>query len=217
MRVLYHFRNSPFSRRARLALAHKGLEVELREAREQPQHHEEIKRRSPFVTIPALVEDDGRVLADSGTIAHYLDHAYPDRPRLWPGGADAFAVFEIQILVDVALDSLVAAGNRFHRLHGDPAWSDVRATEVDRIQRAFTALADRVTHLGRSTVADSGWSAADMWLYTATMWLTTMPARAPNHAVSRQILALGWQLPDALVAWAALHADRADVRALENV
>ena len=32
MRTLYHFRASPFARRARLALAHKGLEVELRDA-----------------------------------------------------------------------------------------------------------------------------------------------------------------------------------------
>jgi glutathione S-transferase len=212
--VLFHFINSPFSRRVRLAFAHKGVEVELCEARENPQRHADLKARSPFVTVPVLVEDDGRVLGESASIVAYLDHAYPDRPRLWPGSADAFVACEVQSLVDAALDSLTAAGNRFFKVSGDPAWKDVRAFETDRIERAFAVLAARVGSLGRPTIAASGWSAADIWLYTMVHWLEIMPARSANHAISRQILSLGWTLPPALVDWAHQHDDRPDVRAL---
>ncbi len=214
MKVLYHFLNSPFSRRVRLALAHKGIEVELVEARENPQQHAELKTRAAYVTVPVLVEDDGRALGESGSIVNYLDAAYPERPRLWPQGSDAILAFEVQALVDAALDSLVSSGNRFFKLSGDPAWKDVRAFEVDRVERAFAVLAERVGALGRPTVAASGWSAADIWLYTMVHWLEIMPPRAANHHVSRQILSLGWTLPPALVDWARQHDARTDVRAL---
>src|SRR5580692_1629886 len=56
MRTLYHFRLSPYSRRARLALAHKGLDCELRDARENPALLEEARALVPFRTVPVLVD-----------------------------------------------------------------------------------------------------------------------------------------------------------------
>ena len=85
MRALYHFPTSVFSRRARLALAHKELDHELRDARADEAHLKEARRLSPQATMPVLV-DEGRALGDSTAIATYLDLAYPDRPALFPKG-----------------------------------------------------------------------------------------------------------------------------------
>ena len=74
-------RFSPHCWRVKMALRHKGLEVE------------EIAWR--FVEKDAIaasgqglvpvIEDQGETLFDSWTIANYLDEAYPDRPLLFSG------------------------------------------------------------------------------------------------------------------------------------
>jgi glutathione S-transferase len=76
-------RFSPFCWRSRLALAHKGLEVET-----VPWRFTE-KDRLPQPNggrVPVIV-DDGRVVHDSSTIADYLEDRYPDRPSLFGGEA----------------------------------------------------------------------------------------------------------------------------------
>src|SRR5258706_7235328 len=103
MRVLYTLGRSVFSRRTRLALAHKGLEAEVRDGED---YVAEAKRLSPQGTLPVLV-DDGRVVGDSTGIAHYLDLAYPDRPRLFPFGPDASDALLVVSQVDLAMNTLV--------------------------------------------------------------------------------------------------------------
>jgi glutathione S-transferase len=213
MRTLYHYTYSPFSRRTRLALAHKGLDCELREARENPALLEEARRLVPFRTMPVLV-DDGRAMADSGAIVHWLDRAYPDAPRLWPVGDEALSALQTVALVDVALNTVVDLGTRYFALREDPAWGGVKQEMLGRAQRAIDALAERAASLGGAPVARSGWSAADMWLYTMVAWLEGLPARAPTNERVAQVLSLGWTLPAALSAWARTHQARDDVRAL---
>jgi glutathione S-transferase len=213
MRTLYHFRNSPFSRRTRLALAHKGLECELRDGRENPAFLDEARKLTPMKTLPVLV-DGGHALGDSGAIVHCLDRAYASAPRLWPAGDEAHAAFEVAGLVDVALGHLIELGTRYFVLRGDAAWSSVKAEVLGRAQRALDGLAE--VSRGRRTIAASGWSAADMWLYTAVAWIEVMPQRASASTNIAQILSLGgWSLPSALSAWADDHRGRADVAALD--
>jgi glutathione S-transferase len=202
MRTLYHFRLSPYSRRTRLALAHKGLDCDLREARENPAFLEEARALVPFRTVPVLV-DDGRAMGDSTAIVHWLDRAYPKAPRLWPDGADdACAALQVAELVDLVQS-------------GDAAWDGVKGEILGRARNAAAGLAARVGSLqGRTTIASSGWSAADMWLLAMVLWFEAMPARAPTHANSAQILTLGFHLPPELPRWADAHRERSDVRAL---
>jgi len=215
VRLLYHFPLSPFSRRARLALAHKALDVTLRDARADAALLDEARARSAIKTIPLLVEPDGRALGDSGAIAHYLDAAYGGA-ALWPRGdaRDASAMFEIAALVDVALNTIVDLGSRYFDLKGDAAWPAVKGEMVGRAQSALDALGERAASLGRPTVLASGWCAADIWLFTATAWLEGLPARAATNKNVGQIVTLGWTLPAALSRWADAHRERADVRAL---
>jgi glutathione S-transferase len=215
MRTLYHFRLSPYSRRTRLALAHKGLDCELRDARENPALLEEARSLVPFRTVPVLV-DDGRAMGDSTAIVHWLDRAYPQAPRLWPDGADdACAAFQVAELVDLVHGNVVDVGTRYYALRGDPAWDGVKGEVLGRASKAAAGLAARVAPLqGRTTIASSGWSAADMWLLAMVLWFEMMPARAATHPFSAQMLSLGWSLPPELSRWADAHRERGDVRAL---
>jgi glutathione S-transferase len=74
-------RFSPFCWRTRMALAHKGLEVETvpwrfteKEALPQPSRGQ----------VP-VIRDDTRVVHDSTAIADYLETQYPGRPSLFDG------------------------------------------------------------------------------------------------------------------------------------
>jgi glutathione S-transferase len=213
MRTLYHFTYSPYSRRTRLALAHKGLDIELREGRDDPARLDEARRLVPFRTIPVLV-DGGRAMGDSVAIAHWLDQAYPQAPRLWPGGDDALDALQTVAVVDVALDNVVNLGTRYYALHDSPAWNEVKEEVAGRARSALDALADRVSRLERPTVCKSGWSFADMALYTLVAWFEGLPGRAAGNARITQVLGLGIAVPGALSAWARPHRQREDVRAL---
>ncbi|MGA7121845.1 MAG: glutathione S-transferase [Polyangiaceae bacterium] len=214
MRTLYHFRQSPFSRRTRLALAHKGLDVTLRDARETPEWLDEARRLVPLKTVPVLVDGE-RALGDSNAIAHWLERAYPDAPRLWPDDAGGvFAAYETTTLVDLALTAATDLGTRYFPLRDHRAWAQVTGETLARARLALDALASRASSLGRSTIARSGWSAADMWLFTAVTWFEGLPTRAETNTNIAQVLTLGLTLPRALSGWADAHRDRADVVAL---
>jgi glutathione S-transferase len=76
-------RFSPYCWRARLALAHKGLEAEFRA------WHFTEKDKIAFTgqgRVPVMVDGDNTVF-DSWAIACYLEDRYPDRPSLFGGAA----------------------------------------------------------------------------------------------------------------------------------
>ena len=76
-------RFSPFCWRARMALAHKGLEVETVPWR----FTEKDKLPAPNDGRVPVIVDDGKVIHDSSAIADYLDERYAARPSLFPGDA----------------------------------------------------------------------------------------------------------------------------------
>jgi hypothetical protein len=76
-------RFSPFCWRARMALAHKGLEVETMPWR----FTEKDKLPQPNAgQVPVIVEG-GQVVHDSSAIADYLEARFSDRPSLFGGEA----------------------------------------------------------------------------------------------------------------------------------
>jgi glutathione S-transferase len=77
-------RFSPYCWRIKMALAHKGLEVET-----VPWRFTEKSVVAPAGgqgRVPVLVDGE-RWLAESWTIAEYLEQDYPDRPSLFGGGS----------------------------------------------------------------------------------------------------------------------------------
>lgn len=91
---LYHYPLSPFSRKVRLSLAEKRIEVELVEERYWEQDNDFL-RRNPAGKVPVL-KLGNRVLADSVAICEYLEEVYPTPPLL---PRDADARFEVRRLV----------------------------------------------------------------------------------------------------------------------
>ncbi|HZK92124.1 MAG TPA: glutathione S-transferase family protein [Stellaceae bacterium] len=76
-------RFSPFCWRSRMALAHKGLEVETVPWR----FTEKDKLPAPNDGRVPVIVDGGMVVHDSSAIADYLEERYPGRPSLFPGEA----------------------------------------------------------------------------------------------------------------------------------
>jgi glutathione S-transferase len=76
-------RFSPFCWRARMALAHKGLEVETVPWR----FTEKAKLPQPNDGRVPVIVDGGRVIHDSNAIAEYLEDRYADEPSLFGGEA----------------------------------------------------------------------------------------------------------------------------------
>ena len=76
-------RFSPFCWRTKMALAHKGLEVETVPWR----FTEKDKLPQPNAGRVPVVVDGGQVVHDSSAIADYLEARYPDRPSLFGGEA----------------------------------------------------------------------------------------------------------------------------------
>lgn len=72
---------SPYVWRTRMALAHKGLDVEM-----MPLHFTEISQCAGGIskTVPIL-EHNGEYIPDSWDIACYLEEKFPDKPSLFGG------------------------------------------------------------------------------------------------------------------------------------
>jgi glutathione S-transferase len=199
--ILYHFPTSPFARRVRLALAHKGLSAELRDARANPEHHAEVRRLNPVHTVPVLVDGD-RAISDSMAICAYLDRKAPEKALL--AGAD----LEIVGLVDSAIQVIVDLGMRYHALHDHPRFPEVREEYVGRTQRVFDHLAAHMP------AREEAWGFTEMVVYTMVAWLEGLPARGEFFPPAKQVAALGWKVPPALSLWASRHRERPDVVAL---
>lgn len=78
MNRLYHFPLSPFSRKVRLTLAEKRIEVELVEERYW-EPTPEFQRRSPSGKVPAL-KFGALMMSESQAICEFLDETHPTPP-----------------------------------------------------------------------------------------------------------------------------------------
>jgi len=94
MNRLYHYPLSPFSRKVRLCLAEKKIEVELVEERYWEQDPDFL-RRNPAGKVPVL-KMGNRTMADSTAICEYLEDCYPSPPLL-PSSAESR--YEVRRLV----------------------------------------------------------------------------------------------------------------------
>ena len=72
MRRLFHLPLSPFSRKVRLALGERRIEVELVEERPW-ERRIDFLRLNPSGEVPVFIDEDGTVLSESTAICEYLE------------------------------------------------------------------------------------------------------------------------------------------------
>lgn len=145
--VLHRFPISNFSEKARLLLEHKGIAYEIREHMAGlPQR--ELIALSGQRKVPVIVHA-GRVVHDSTSIAHYLDRAFPERPRLIPADEPRrSAVLALEDEIDAAL------GVGAPLLWVDDVLRGGRADEMELIATEVHGLTPRAARtLGRGLAA----------------------------------------------------------------
>ncbi|MGF6659876.1 glutathione S-transferase [Paraburkholderia atlantica] len=79
---LYHASGSPNSRRVRILLAEKGLDVPLIpvDLGTREQFSDAYRSINPRVVVPTLVLDDGTAIGETPVIMRYLDDAFAQTP-----------------------------------------------------------------------------------------------------------------------------------------
>lgn len=189
-------RFSPNAWRTRLALAHKGLDADVRPTK--------------FTDIPGIcgggqktvpvIDDGGRVVCDSWAIAEYLEDTYPDRPSLFGGTAGRVLTKTIQhwVVADIYTRTipLIALDIHDHLEDADKAYfresrekrfgktlEALQAGRDDKVEAYRTAL-----HPARMTLRETpflGGEApmyADYLLFAALLWPKVIsPVRLIAH------------------------------------
>ncbi|MFO0995456.1 MAG: glutathione S-transferase N-terminal domain-containing protein [Alphaproteobacteria bacterium] len=210
-------RPSPFSWRARFALAHKGLEPTYVAVRFD--EVETIRRLSGQGMVPVLVDGD-HVVSDSWRIASHLERAYPDRPSLFGGPVGESLARFVNLWCDEALhpairrlvlpdflDCLDEGGRPYFRKTREEALGarlEDLPNEWPRWQAAFDAALLPVRRLlgERAYLSGEAPAYADYILFGTVQWF--------RLGIPRDLLAP----EDALMPWcrrmAALFGGMAD-------
>lgn len=79
---LYDFTQAPNPRRARMAIAEKGIDIEIIQIdlMKAEQLSDDFKKINPRCTVPVLMLEDGSTITENIAIAHYLEETHPEPP-----------------------------------------------------------------------------------------------------------------------------------------
>jgi glutathione S-transferase len=104
MRTLYDNAFSPFARKVRMVLEHKGLAFDAVDGL-AAEGHARLAAVNPRGEVPALVDGDLTVV-NSAHIVAYLEHRYPERPVYPADPARRVAALAWERLADTLLDAI---------------------------------------------------------------------------------------------------------------
>ncbi|MEA2443744.1 MAG: hypothetical protein QOJ12_1036 [Thermoleophilales bacterium] len=171
---LYRIPWSTNVERVELALAHKGIAADAVDL--DPADRAALVELSGQELVP-VIDDGGRIVADSPAILEYLEDAYPDRP-LYP--AEHARRAEVETFIDwfnrvwkIAPNAIAA------ELEGeapDQRAIDAHAAEMAAALDRFERLLDGRDHLMGDSV-----SAADFVAFPFVKYATIPPDRADDE------------------------------------
>lgn len=104
---LFTFATSPYARKVRIVMDHKGVPYEAAERCYSLDRKEDLRTASKRAEVPVLVLDDGRTIADSTIICEYLEQVYPT-PAVFP--RDAYERARMRMIEDLCDRSFDALG-----------------------------------------------------------------------------------------------------------
>jgi len=197
MITLYDCATAPSPRRARILLAEKGVphatvQVDLAKGEQLGEAYRAI---NPRCTVPALQLEDGTLLTDNAAIAAYLEARFPNPPLL---GSTPLAQAQIaswhwraefeglMAIAEALRNSSPAMVNR--ALPGPVDYAQIPALAergLARLRQFFDELDAYLA--GRDTIADSGFSIADITAVVAVDFARVVRVRpGEQHAHLRR-------------------------------
>ncbi|MGO4332919.1 glutathione S-transferase family protein [Cupriavidus sp. 2TAF22] len=195
---LYHANGSPNSRRVRMLIAEKGLEVELVpvDLGTREQLSEAYRAINPRGVVPALVLDDGTVIGEASTIMRYLDdaHALPSLYGTTAVDKAVVAMWERRMEIEgfaAVMEGVrnAAAGLKGRAISGPHGYDQIPALVERSKQRVANFYDDIEAQLDRAAfVAGDLFSAADITALAAVDFATkalAMPVPETHVAVKR--------------------------------
>jgi glutathione S-transferase len=189
---LYHYTHSDSSRRVRMYLAEKGIEVPVEsvDISKGESHTPDFVAKNPLGQVPVLELDDGAYLAESIAICRYFEALHP-QPSLF--GRDPKEQAEIEMWSRRIELNFAQPVRRLYRLHVHAA-SALPAETLDAIAameqsdaRAATRFLDQ-TLAQRDFLAGSIFSIADIMAlctYDMAVHMLQVPRDPDLHHLCR--------------------------------
>src|SRR5580693_5580226 len=184
---LYDYGRAPNPRRVRIFLAEKGIKVpsEQVDLGKLEQRSEAYTAINPMQRVPALVLDDGTVIAESIAICRYFEALHPEPPLFGKGALDIALVEMWQRRAELHLLMPVAAV--FQHLHPamkvmvDPqvaAWGEANKPRVGQ----FLQFLDGELKT-RAYVAGATYTVADITAMVAVDFMRVSKLAVPDDLV----------------------------------
>lgn len=211
MLTLYDSPFSPFARKVRLAMDHKGLEAHTVDGLSK-QAHADLKSVNGRIEVPVLV-DGSLTIVNSADIIAYLDHRYPDKPVLPADPAARVRARAWERAADATVDPILVNISYWLWAHRPDTMPDglLDAARQD-LETVYQALEEE---LGADDFLCGALSVADLALFphlTATDFLDVAidPSRFPKVT--------DWlkRLRDTAIGKADLERARAYLSALDS-
>jgi len=185
---LYDFGRAPNPRRVRIFLAEKGIKVpsEQVDLGQLQQRSEAYRAINPMQRVPALMLDDGTVIAESIAICRYFEGVQPE-PVLFGRGALAAALVEMwNRRAEIHL--LLPASSVFQHLH--PAMKQMVNPQVAEWGEANKPrVVDFLKFLdgelkGRPYVAGADYTVADITALVAVDFMRVSKMTVPDDLIN---------------------------------
>jgi len=185
---LYNLGLSNFASKSRIAIYEKGLNVELVDP-PGGLSSAEYKKVSPLGKVPALVLDNGQLIAESELINEYLEDKYPEKPLLPKDAEGRAKVRSFTRFHDLYLEPPLRA--LFPKLFGQQLDDKFIA---DKVAEANNRLDQLEAMIGSPCAAGDMFSLADAALaptmFFMTAFLSQFGSKGPSEG--RPKIAAWW-------------------------
>jgi len=181
---LYDGGRAPNPRRVRIFLAEKGIKIpaEQVDLGALQQRTETYTAINPMQRVPALVLDDGTVIAESIAICRYFEGLYPDPPLFGRGTLETALVEMWNRRAELHL--LMPAASVFQHLH--PAMASMVAPQVPEWGEANKPRVQAFLHFldgelkDRAFVAGADFTVADITAMVAVDFMRVSRLAVPD-------------------------------------
>jgi glutathione S-transferase len=195
---LYHAASSPNSRRVRIFIAEKSLEIDLVavDLAAKEQFSQVYRAINPRVVVPTLVLDDGTAIGEVPAIMRYLDEAYPEAPLLGRTPKEKAIVVMWERRVELegfapVMEGMrnAAGGLKGRAISGPHGYEQIGAIVERSRQRVANFYGDFEARLNEAEfVAGDQFSAADITMLVTVDFATRafeMPIPEGSRALKR--------------------------------